>query len=145
MQAAARGHTGTALALINIGGARIDAAERDGWTPLHWASAFGRPVTVSALLAEGARLDTKNCGGAKPQQVICNQPEADPAAKPLVLAAFVRHLRLERLGREVLRLAATWQHDSLKCAMDELMAAVAQVTKTNPKEETVVEEGESRL
>jgi hypothetical protein len=43
-----------------------------------------------------------------------------------VLAAFVRHLRLERLGREVLRLAATWDHHSLKRAMDALMAAAAE-------------------
>jgi hypothetical protein len=97
-----------------------------GWTPLHCACGFGHPVTVSALLAEGARLDAKNCNGNKPQQVICCRPEADPAAKPLVLAAFVRHLRLERLGREVLRLAATWDHDSLKRAMDALMAAAAE-------------------
>ena len=74
-------------------------------TPLHCASAYGHPVTVSVLLAEGARLDIKDCNGNKPQQVICRHPQADPAAKPLVLAAFVRHLRLERLGREVLRLA----------------------------------------
>jgi ankyrin repeat protein len=126
MQAVYAGHAGTALALINIGGARIDAADSDGGTPLHWACGFGRPVTVSALLAEGARLDAKDCNGNKPQQVICASPEADPAAKPLVLAAFVRHLRLERLGREVLRLAATWDHDSLKRAMDALMAAAAE-------------------
>ena len=64
--------------------------------------------------------------GRTPQQCVCLAPDADPAAKPLVLAAFVRHLRLERLGREVLRLAATWDHDSLKRAMDALMAAAVE-------------------
>ena len=106
MSAAMLGHTGTALALINIGGARIDAADKNGWTPLHVASICGHPVTVSALLAEGARMDAKAANGMMPQQMSCLSSTADPAAKPLVLAAFVRHLRLERLGREVLRLAA---------------------------------------
>ncbi len=126
LSAACRGHTGTALALINIGGARIDAADGGGWTPLHWACASGSTVTVSALLAEGARLEAKDRDGDKPQQLICCHSKADPANKPLVLAAIVRHLRLERLGKEVLRLAATWDHDSLKRAMDTLMAAAAE-------------------
>jgi ankyrin repeat protein len=116
----------TALAIINICGARINAAGSSGLTPLHFACFMGRAAIVSALLAEGARLDAKDCDGNKPQQVICLRPEADPADKPLVVAAFVRHLRLERLGREVLRLAATWDHDSLKRAMDALMAAAAE-------------------
>ncbi len=126
MQAAAGGHTGTALALINLGGARIDAASSDGWTPLHWASAYGHPVTVTALLAEGARLDAMSVKGNQPQQLICRHPTADPASKPLVLAAFARHLRLEGLGREVLRLAATWDHDSLSHAIHALMKAAAE-------------------
>jgi ankyrin repeat protein len=126
MAAASEGRTGTALALINICGARIDAADKNGATPLHWACIFGHPVTVGALLAEGARMDAKSVYGRTPQQVICLDPAAAPAAKPLVLAAFVRHRRLERLGREVLRLATTWDHDSLKRAMDSLMAAAAE-------------------
>lgn len=126
MQAAERGRTGTALALMNIGGSRIDTADNQGCTLLHFACVYGHPVTVSALLAEGARLDAKLFDGMTPQQAICLAAESQPAAKPLVLAAFVRHARLERLGREVLRLAATWDHDSLKRAMDALMAAAAE-------------------
>ena len=74
-------------------------------TLLHYASFCGHSLTVGALLAEAAGLDVKaGSGGRTPQQVICLQPKADPLAKPLVLAAFVRHGRLARLGREVLRL-----------------------------------------
>ena len=80
-------------------------------------------MTVSALLAEGARLDAKDCNGNKPQQVICTHPTADPAAKPLVLAALVRHRRLERLGRELLRCAVCWDHEALRRAMAALIAA----------------------
>jgi hypothetical protein len=69
---------------------------------------------LRALLAEGARLDVKDRYGNKPQQVICIQPTADPAAKPLVLAALVRHRRLELLGRELLRCAARWDHEALR-------------------------------
>jgi hypothetical protein len=81
---------------------------------------------VSALLAEGARLDAESVDGIKPQQLICFQPQADPANKPLVLAAFARHVRLERLAKEVIRLAATWDHDSLKRAIHALMEAAAE-------------------
>jgi ankyrin repeat protein len=125
MSAAKNGHTGTALALINIGRARIDAADAFGGSPLHYACLFAHPLTVSALLAAGARTNVKVDSGKTPLLVSC-LPEADPATKPLVLAAFVRHWRLERLGREVLRLAGTWDHDSLKRAMDALMAAAAE-------------------
>jgi ankyrin repeat protein len=122
---AALGHTGTLLALINIGGARADLTVQ-GQTLLHVACSVGNSVTVSALLAEGACLDTKNVHGQKPQEVICLFPDAFPEDKPRVLAAIARHRRLERLGHEVLRLAATWDHDSLKRAIHSLMSAAAE-------------------
>ena len=64
-QAAAEGFTDTALALISIGGARIDAADKYGATPLHLACIAGHPTMVSALLAEGASLDGKDQGMAR--------------------------------------------------------------------------------
>jgi hypothetical protein len=70
-------------------------------------------------------MDVKASNGMTPHQFICRHREAHPAAKPLVLAAFRRHLRLERLGRDVLRLVRTGDHDSLKRAMDALMAGAA--------------------
>ncbi len=126
MSAAQWGHASTAAALISIGGACIDAADQWGQTALHWASSCGQTIVVCVLLGEGARMDAKAEHGKTPQQEICLRPTANPAAKPLVLAAFVRHARLERLGGEVLRLASTWDHDSLKRAIDALMAAAAQ-------------------
>jgi hypothetical protein len=98
MTAAAREETGAMLALINIGGALIDASDAEGHTALHLACIYGCPVAVAALLAEGARLDVKSIDGVTPQQSICTHKDADPAAKPLVAAAFVRHLRLQSLG-----------------------------------------------
>lgn len=126
MQAAACGRTGTVLALINTGGARMDAVDSYGATPLHWACEFGNHLTVSALLAEGAPTNVRDAKGRKPCQIISISPEADPAAKPLVLAAFARHKKLEKLANEVLRLAATWDHYSLNLAIRALMAAAAE-------------------
>jgi ankyrin repeat protein len=126
MQAASFGRTGTALALINLGGARIDATDKYGATPLHWACEFGNHLTVSALLAEGARQNVLDNDGRTPQQIICLSPTADPQAKPLALAAFVRHVQMEKLGNEVLRLAGTWDHYSLQRAIHALMAKAAE-------------------
>jgi hypothetical protein len=126
MQTAAMGFTDTVLALIHIGGARTDLLGRKAQTLLHVACAFGNAVTVSALLAEGACLDAQNSDGQKPQDVICLFPDARPEDKPLVLAAIARHLRLQRRGREVLRLAAGWDHASLAQAVRALVAAAAE-------------------
>ncbi len=127
MSVVPRGHTSTALALINICGARIDAADHFGYSPLHYACYYPRDcLMASGLLAEGARMDVKDRKGLTPQQCIGLDPETDPAAQSVVEAAFVRHLWLQQLGGDVLRLAAAWDHDSLKRAMDALMAAAAK-------------------
>ena len=114
-QAASMGFTDTALALISIGRARIDAAAKDGDTPLHMACFYGHPTMVSALLAEGASLDAKLADGRTPQQLICLQPSADPANKPLVVAAIARYKRLAVLGKEMLK-AAAWSAASTAAA-----------------------------
>jgi len=41
-------------------GADLEARDEEGWTPLHWAAAFGTPETVAALEARGARAATHN-------------------------------------------------------------------------------------
>ena len=43
-----------------------------------------------------------------------------------MIAVVNRHLRLEKLGSNVLRLAATWDHGSLKFAIDALMNAAKE-------------------
>ena len=80
---------------------------------------------MSALLVEGARLDVKDADGDTPQQVICTQSKAAPAAKPLVLATIVRHRRLELLAREVLAMARGWDHVGMFKAIRALMKAGA--------------------
>lgn len=47
-------------------GAEIDALDRRGRTPLHWACQTGRPHVIAALLQAGARQDPQDDTGARP-------------------------------------------------------------------------------
>lgn len=47
-------------------GADVNAAARDGRTPLHWACAFDVPEAVPLLLRAGARIDSRNEDGDTP-------------------------------------------------------------------------------
>ena len=42
------------------GGADVMARDRDGWTPLHWASAYGTSEDIQALLDAGANATVKD-------------------------------------------------------------------------------------
>ena len=48
------------------GGADVMARDRDGWTPLHWASAYGTSENIQALLDAGADAKAKNEEGITP-------------------------------------------------------------------------------
>jgi ankyrin repeat/protein kinase domain-containing protein 1 len=39
------------------GGADVDAADINGWTPLHWAAWSGSEGTIRLLLEHGARVN----------------------------------------------------------------------------------------
>ena len=47
-------------------GAKIDARDRHGSTPLHKAASRGKAATVNALLAAGAKIDARNKRGETP-------------------------------------------------------------------------------
>ena len=47
-------------------GAKVDARDRDGWTPLHVAAADGWPKPVEALIAAGANLEARSAHGETP-------------------------------------------------------------------------------
>jgi ankyrin repeat protein len=52
--------------LLMIGGAKVDAKDDTGRTPLHWAALGGRPEVVTLLLHDGAEVDAKDKDGWTP-------------------------------------------------------------------------------
>jgi ankyrin repeat protein len=73
---ASKGHAGIARALISAG-AKVDARDATGSTPLHRAAATGKSEAAVALLDAGhARVDAHDKAGATPLlvAVACQQP-----------------------------------------------------------------------
>ena len=50
-------------------GAEVNAVDKDGDTPLHLASRYGREVVVGALLAAGAEVNAVDNNGKTPLDV----------------------------------------------------------------------------
>ncbi|CAD7699544.1 unnamed protein product [Ostreobium quekettii] len=50
-------------------GADVGATNADGWTPLHWAAAFGDGSVVEALLEGGAQVEVREGDGLTPLMV----------------------------------------------------------------------------
>ena len=47
-------------------GADVNAKDKDGGTPLHYAAKYGRKETVELLIAKGADLNAKDDDGKTP-------------------------------------------------------------------------------
>ena len=47
----------------------INAIDKNGYTPLHWAAEKGDPYIITALLASGANVNAKNNTGNTPLHV----------------------------------------------------------------------------
>ena len=58
-------------------GARVDAADNNGHTPLHYAAEHGHADVVRALLEAGARADTASSDGNTPLQWAAEHGHAD--------------------------------------------------------------------
>jgi hypothetical protein len=54
------------IAFLLLRGARLDASDNAGQTPLHWAVIGGHIDTIKLLLARGADLEKKNGYGGTP-------------------------------------------------------------------------------
>lgn len=64
--AAARGHTEALETLVGLCGARVDAADSHGCTPLHYAAALGHADATAALLQHGADSHRQDRRGRSP-------------------------------------------------------------------------------
>lgn len=65
LEAAEKGRTASVAAML-AGGADVNAADKDGWTALHFAASDGTPALVQLLLGEGLRADAEDKDGATP-------------------------------------------------------------------------------
>ncbi|HEY7699289.1 MAG TPA: ankyrin repeat domain-containing protein, partial [Vicinamibacteria bacterium] len=65
---------------------------RAGWTPLHYAAAFGFPEIVSLLLERGASVDARDDSGATPLEVAREASREDIARLLLGQAARTEQL-----------------------------------------------------
>ena len=84
--AAASGKAITQLIAAAGAAIDIDARDTDGWTPIHFASRFGKLHQVRALLRCGASVDVKDDRGKTPTSECCAFIRANKANKAAILA-----------------------------------------------------------
>ena len=65
MTAASYGHLDICRLLIDKG-AQVEAKDRNGWTPLHWAAHQGHVETVRLLCDRGADVEVRDYRGWRP-------------------------------------------------------------------------------
>ena len=68
------GHASVVKAPLDAG-AKPDARDKNGWTPLHWAAHEGHASVVEALLAAGAKPDARNGEGKTPFDMLPSELE----------------------------------------------------------------------
>ena len=73
-------------------GAYIDAVDRNGWTPLHTAVAFGNYATAAMLVDLGARLTIRDIMGRSPLHVMGLDNVAGTRLSQLELSHAIRVL-----------------------------------------------------
>jgi ankyrin repeat protein len=112
--------TTTILGKRKSRGANIDATDKNGNTPLHFAITTGHLAVVKALLSSGANILVANDGGQSPihMALICRQSEV---AKSLLrqLYATTRRLPLHTLLEDL-----TWIGDPYSSDVPPLRFAI---------------------
>ncbi|MBC6403523.1 MAG: ankyrin repeat domain-containing protein [Hyphomonadaceae bacterium] len=61
-------------------GADVNAPDASGWTPLHWATAYGTAEAVAALVDAGAKVDAREASGGTPLHLAVGQGVFDEVA-----------------------------------------------------------------
>jgi hypothetical protein len=79
------GNAPTVVALIGAG-ADVNAADRNGQTPLMWAARWGDAARVEALLKAGAKLDARDAKGLSAADYARARADADAAKVAALLA-----------------------------------------------------------
>ena len=80
MLAAKYGHCGVVGALLEHGGAELDAVDSDGWTALMIAAVGGQAAVAAQLVEAGADATPRATGGTdegKTALEMAEEPEAD--------------------------------------------------------------------
>ena len=118
MHAAFRGRTETAKLLLDAG-ARPDAADAVGWTPMHFAarSAEGADV-VRLLLDRGCPADPADNGGTTPVMVAASYNNAE--AVRMLIEAGADHTRADHTGRNAYEYALLKNAPDSKKAIEEV-------------------------
>ena len=75
-------------------GAKINAKDKDGSTPLHTAVEYNNPEAVKFLIEKGARFDMKNNNGKAPLDI------ANDNAESALLADYLSQLQNEDTTKE---------------------------------------------
>ena len=71
--------------------ADINAANVDGWTPLHCAATFGHAKCCGLLIAAGARLDARARDGSTPLMLAQQEHPANTALHALLAGRGPEH------------------------------------------------------
>ncbi|KAK1759861.1 ankyrin repeat-containing domain protein [Echria macrotheca] len=69
------------ISLLLAHGASTYSKDEDGWTPLHFASAYGNALTVGALLDAGAPINARDNDGNTPLHLACKEGNLDTASR----------------------------------------------------------------
>ena len=69
-------NAGSVRLLLNAG-AKVDVADIDGWTPLHFACFVGTADSVRSLLQAGAQVDRRTSDGSTPLHQACATGDAE--------------------------------------------------------------------
>jgi len=74
------------IELLILNGSAVQARDKFGWTPLHWAAAYNTSAVVDVLLSEGADLTSRGEGGLTPLHLAASNNESASVAEVLIAA-----------------------------------------------------------
>jgi hypothetical protein len=87
-EAVLKGDAAKVAAMLSAG-ADANAADKAGWTPLHWAAVLGHKDVAALLLANGAAVDARKTTGETPLHLAAGENRTDVAELLLARGADV--------------------------------------------------------